>query len=189
LSDGNRTQHWSIRSAAPNFALEIRLTQILTIAALVVLTQLAACTSPPRTQQAQSSESSGPLFDTVAGLDAGAFEAFNSCANPGQLQKHADYFAADVEFYHDTGGVIWNRQEMLANTEKYVCGNFRRELVPGSLRVYPIKDFGAIAQGTHRFCQFKSGTCDGAAEFLIVWRNQSGKWTITRVLSYGHRPS
>jgi hypothetical protein len=78
---------------------------------------------------------------------------------------------------------------MLANTEKYVCGSFRRELVPGSLRVYPIKDFGAIAQGTHRFCQFKSGTCDGAADFLIVWRNQSGTWNITRVLSYGHRPA
>ena len=93
-----------------------------------------------------------------------------------------------MEFYHDTGGVTWNRKEMLANTEKHVCGNFRRELVPGSLRVYPVKDFGAIAQGVHRFCQFKSGTCEGAAEFLIVWRQEGSKWTITRVLSYGHRP-
>jgi hypothetical protein len=170
-------------------SLEIRLTKTLAIAALVVLTQLVACTSPPRPQPTPPPESYGPLFNTVSDLDAGAFEAFNTCANPGQLQKHAAYFSPDVEFYHDTGGVTWNRQEMLANTEKYVCGNFRRELVPGSLRVYPIKDFGAIAQGTHRFCQFKSGTCDGAAEFLIVWRNQSGKWAITRVLSYGHRPS
>jgi len=51
------------------------------------------------------------------------FEAFNSCATPSQLLKHGGYFAADVEFYHDTGGVTWNREQMLANTEKYACGS------------------------------------------------------------------
>jgi hypothetical protein len=134
-------------------------------------------------------EPSRTLFETISALDAEVFGAFNTCAAPGQLQKHASYFSADVEFYHDTGGVTWNRKEMLANTEKYVCGNFRRELVPGSLRVYPINGFGAIAQGVHKFCQFKSGVCEGAAEFVIVWRNEAGTWSITRVLSYGHRPT
>ena len=159
------------------------------IAALAALAFLAACANLRQSASVQSQETSGPLFDTISALNAAAFEAFNTCANPGQLQKHADYFSADVEFYHDTGGVTWNRREMLANTEKYVCGNFRRELIPGSFRVYPIKDFGAIAQGVHKFCQFKSGTCEGAAEFLIVWRKEGGKWSITRVLSYGHRPT
>lgn len=127
------------------------------------------------------------LFTTVAALDAEVFGAFNDCAAPGQLQKHASYFSADVEFYHDTGGVTWNRKDMLANTEKNVCGHFRRELVPGTLKVFPIKDFGAIEQGSHRFCQFKSGKCEGLADFVIVWRNQNGSWEITRVLSYAHR--
>jgi hypothetical protein len=77
---------------------------------------------------------------------------------------------------------------MLANTRKFVCGNFSRELVPGSLRVYPIKDSGAIAQGTHRFCQFETGLCDGAAEFTNVWRQTGETWAVTRVLSFGHRP-
>jgi hypothetical protein len=163
------------------------LTNILAIAAFVVLSLLSACASQQQSASVQSLETSGPLFDTVSALDTEVFKAFNTCAIPGQLQKHADYFSADVEFYHDTGGVTWNRKEMLANTEKYVCGNFRRELLPGSLRVYPIKDFGAIAQGAHKFCQFKSGSCEGAAEFLIIWRNEGGKWSITRVLSYGHR--
>lgn len=93
-----------------------------------------------------------------------------------------------MEFYHDTGGVTWTRDAMLANTEKYVCGNFGRELVPGSLRVFPIKGFGAIALGSHRFCQFASGKCEGLADFTIVWRQQESQWQITRVLSYGHRP-
>lgn len=128
------------------------------------------------------------LFDKISALDTAVFDAFNHCSAPGQLERHASYFAPDVEFYHDKGGVTWTREAMIANTAKNVCGHFRRELVPGSLKVYPIKDFGAIEQGVHRFCQFKTGDCDGIADFVIVWRHQGDQWQITRVLSYGHRP-
>lgn len=128
-----------------------------------------------------------PLLRTITELDAAAFDAFNRCDQPGQLEKHASYFAKDVEFYHDTGGATFTRKAMIANTRKYVCGNFGRELIPGSLVVYPIKDFGALALGSHRFCQFKSGQCEGLADFSILWRLRNGGWQITRVLSYGHR--
>ena len=127
------------------------------------------------------------LTATISALDTAVFDAFNRCSDAAQLQRHADYFAPDVEFYHDNGGVTWTRQAMIDNTRRHVCGNFRRELVPGTLKVFPIKDFGAIEQGTHRFCQFATGQCDGLAEFVIVWRHQDGAWKITRVLSYGHR--
>jgi Domain of unknown function (DUF4440) len=157
----------------------------------MLLGLVSACSTAPTlsTPTPPKDETSGALFDTVAALDTAAFAAFNTCSEPGQLQKHAQFFAEAVEFYHDKGGVTWTRAEMLANTAKFVCGNFSRELVPGSLRVYPIKDFGAIAQGVHRFCQFKTGKCEGAAEFVIVWRQEGSKWSITRVLSYGHRPT
>ena len=138
-------------------------------------------------EQATAAQAPDTLLATIAALDTAVFDAFNNCSAPEQLQKHAAYFAPDVEFYHDTGGVTWTRDAMLANTEKYACGHFRRELVPGSLRVFPIKDFGAIEMGSHRFCQFASGKCEGLAEFAMVWRNQGGSWVITRVLSYGHR--
>jgi hypothetical protein len=151
------------------------------VAAWIAVTA-AAVSAAPATHQAAD-----PLFETISALDTAVFDAFNHCSSPEQLQKHASYFAPDVEFYHDTGGVTWSRQDMLANTEKYVCGHFRRELVPGTLKVFPIKDFGAIAQGSHRFCQFDSGKCEGIADFVIVWNNQEGHWQITRVLSYGHR--
>jgi hypothetical protein len=128
-----------------------------------------------------------PLFDEIAALDTRAFDAFNHCSEPGRLEEHAGYFSPDVEFYHDTGGVTWTREEMIGNTKKYVCGHFTRELVPGSLKVYPLKDFGALSQGVHRFCQLDSGKCEGAADFVIVWRLRDGQWQITRVLSYGHR--
>lgn len=158
------------------------------IAALIATTALGASAATssggPTTKQVAD-----PLFETVSALDSAVFGAFNNCSSPDQLQKHAGYFAPDIEFYHDTGGVTWSRQEMLANTEKYVCGNFRRELVPGTFKVFPVKDFGAIAQGSHRFCQFANGKCEGVADFAIVWSNQNGNWQITRVLSYGHRPN
>ena len=127
------------------------------------------------------------LFETISRLDAAVFDAFNHCSSPAELEKHASYFDENVEFYHDNGGVTWNRKDMLANTARNVCGHFRRELVPGTLEVYPIKDFGAIEQGEHRFCPFDSGRCDGMADFVIVWRQDGELWRITRVLSYAHR--
>jgi hypothetical protein len=127
------------------------------------------------------------LYATVAALDSAVFGAFNRCSDPAQLEKHASYFVENVEFYHDTGGVTWTRDEMLANTKKYVCGNFSRELVPGTLQVHPIKDFGAISMGSHRFCEFASGKCEGLADFTMIWRHKDGDWQLTRVLSYGHR--
>ncbi|MNM39111.1 hypothetical protein D3C81_498810 [compost metagenome] len=127
------------------------------------------------------------LEATIVTLDAKAFDAFNHCGEAGRLQEHATYFAPDVEFYHDQGGVTWNREAMLANTQKHVCGKFRREIVAGSQRVYPIQGFGAIEQGSHRFCQFDTGSCDGLADFTIIWKQSPAGWQMTRVLSYGHR--
>ena len=146
------------------------------------LSPALAGSTPP-----EANIASDTLFNTISALDTAVFDAFNDCNAPGQLQRHASYFSPDVEFYHDTGGVTWTRQAMIANTRKYVCGNFRRELVPDTLKVYPIKNFGAIEQGVHRFCQFKTGDCEGLADFVIVWRDRGAKWQITRVLSYGHR--
>ncbi|HEY6527306.1 MAG TPA: nuclear transport factor 2 family protein [Cellvibrionaceae bacterium] len=127
------------------------------------------------------------LFAKIAELDRKVFNAFNSCKSPEQLNVYASYFAPDVEFYHDSGGVTWTREAMLSNTKKYVCGVFQRELVPGSLKVFPVKDFGAISEGEHRFCHFGKSHCDGVAKFTIIWRERNNTWEILRVLSYGHR--
>jgi len=163
--------------------------KLASLISVVIPAALGACATSASSTQPEANQATDALFDTVSALDAAVFDSFNNCSSPEQLQKHASYFAPDVEFYHDTGGVTWMRQDMCANTEKYACGKFRRELVPGSLRVFPIKDFGAFAQGVHRFCQFETGDCEGMADFIIVWRNQGGRWQITRVLSYGHRPN
>lgn len=152
---------------------------------LVVLTGLGLLMLP--VAHAWQERSPEELTRLVTGLDSAVFDAFNRCSDPTELARHASFFAEDVEFYHDNGGVTWNRADMLARTRDNACGNYRRELVEGSLEVYPVKGFGAIAQGTHRFCEAAGSTCDGLADFVMVWREQAGSWQLTRVLSYGHR--
>jgi hypothetical protein len=78
---------------------------------------------------------------------------------------------------------------MIANTAKHACSHYTRELVAGSLRVYPVKAFGAISQGVHRFCKVDTGKCEGEADFTMVRHQHDGHWQVTRVLSYGHRPN
>ncbi len=128
-----------------------------------------------------------PLYTTIAALDSAAFDSFNTCADKAQLARHAAYFAPDVEFYHDKAGVMWSRDAVIDSTSKHICGKVKRELVPGTLEVFPIKDYGAISRGQHRFCQNGASRCEGLADFTIVWRLKDGKWEMTRVLSYAHR--
>jgi len=122
------------------------------------------------------------LTETITAQDRKVFDAYNAC----DLETFGAAFAPDVEFYHDEGGVTWERQSVIDNTRKYICGKVRRELIPGTLRIYPIKDFGAVEEGEHRFCQKDQG-CAGIAKFVIVWKREGETWIATRVLSYGHR--
>jgi hypothetical protein len=127
-----------------------------------------------------------PLYERMLALDTEMFDSFNRCSDPAQLTKHAAFFAKDVEFYHDLGGVTLGTDSLMANTRKNVCGKFRRELDAASFRVFPIPGYGAMTIGSHRFCHTPT-TCEGAAEFTTVWREKDGVWQITRALSYAHR--
>ena len=124
-----------------------------------------------------------PLTTEVTTLDAKVFDAYNRC----DLDAFGGYFDPSVAFFHDTGGATFDRSTVIANTRKYICGKVRRELLPSTLRVYPIKDYGAIEEGEHRFCELVTGRCEGIAKFVIVWAHRGNAWSITNVLSYGHR--
>lgn len=63
----------------------------------------------------------------------------------------------------------------------------QRMLVPGSLEVYPIKDYGAIEVGSHRFCHEENGKQEcGTFKFLHVWRKTGNSWQLSRIVSYAH---
>ncbi|WP_419148285.1 hypothetical protein [Pseudoalteromonas 'SMAR'] len=62
-----------------------------------------------------------------------------------------------------------------------------RTLIPESLTVYPIKDFGALQMGEHRFCHLVNGKNDcGTFRFTHIWRRNQAGWKLHRVISYGH---
>lgn len=123
------------------------------------------------------------LAQEIGALDAKVFDAYNRC----DLPTFSDYFDPGLSFYHDTGGATFGRDAMVDGVRKYICGKVRRELIQATLRVYPIKDYGAIEEGEHRFCELATGRCEGIAKFVMVWAKRNGAWRITSVLSYGHR--
>ncbi len=123
------------------------------------------------------------LTQEIGALDARVFDAYNRC----DLPTFSGYFDPGLSFYHDTGGATFTRDAMVDGVRRYICGKVRRELIPATLRVYPIKDYGAIEEGEHRFCELATGRCEGIAKFVMVWTKRNGAWRITSVLSYGHR--
>src|SRR5690606_42118919 len=104
-----------------------------------------------------------------------------------QLERHSAQFSEWDVFFQECTGCPWRREAMRDNTDRHACGRYTRELVEGSVQVLPVDEFGAVWQGRHRFCDTVTGACDGLADFTMVWRLHEGRWTITRVLSYGHR--
>lgn len=134
-------------------------------------------------------ESPASLHDTIAAADKALFDAFNAC----DLKTWKRYLADDIEFYQDNDKVTTTRAQLLPSF-KGRCGpnnvsKLRRELVPGTLEVYPIKDYGAVEIATHKFWIVEPGKPDeltATPKLVHVWHNNHGKWQITRVISYGH---
>ena len=142
---------------------------------LLLLLPLIAHAQPPQST----------LFRTIASLDAALFDSYNRC----DLEKFGTYFADDVEFYHDKGGVILGRENLTVSVKQNICGKVRRELVPGRLEVHPIPVYGAVEMGVYRFHQpnAKPSEPTGVAMFVHLWQNKGGAWKITRAISYDHK--
>jgi len=132
---------------------------------------------------AQDSARSGHVFDELARMDRQLFDAaFVNC----DQATFSSIFTDDAEFYHDrTGAVFGESVRQLRSCPR--DNGVKRTLVPGSLEVYPIKDFGAIQMGRHTFT--RDGE-EGAeiAKFIHLWSYSEGRWRLSRVMSFDHRP-
>jgi hypothetical protein len=127
---------------------------------------------------------SGDLRSVIAAADNALFTAFNQ----RDLAKLRSFFTRDLEFYQDNEGVENFAQTMKDFGQMFEQASpIRRELVPGSLEVYPIKNYGAMEVGRHRFCHTENGKDDcGTFSFVHIWRQTKAGWQISRVVSYGH---
>jgi ketosteroid isomerase-like protein len=134
--------------------------------------------------QAQRAHPEESLDTVVFSLDTALFDAVNHC----ELSKVGSFFAADAEFLHDRASPLYGREAIVASIRENLCGKVQREIVPGSIEVYPLKDYGAVQIGIHRFLH--PGSQDhgvvGEAKFVHVWKHEPDGWKITRVISYAH---
>ena len=125
---------------------------------------------------------SDPLYQTVSGLDTALFDAYNKC----DLIKLASLVADDLEFYHDQTGLSVGKQALIDAVKNNICGKVQRELVAGSLEVYPLKGYGAVEIGVHRFRHPGDTNNVGDAKFVHLWQLKDGIWKVTRVISFNH---
>ena len=125
------------------------------------------------------------LDKAITELDRQLFDAYNHC----DLKKFDSLLADDVEFYHDQGGVTLGHAALTESIKNNICtGDTQRVLVPGTLKIYYMKGYGAIEMGVHRFLHPKTEATNGTGEgsFVHLWRYKDGAWKVTRVLSYDH---
>jgi Domain of unknown function (DUF4440) len=124
------------------------------------------------------------LYAEIAHMDSVLFTAFNN----RDTTTLKTLFTTDLEFYHDKGGLTGYKQNMEAfKTTAAANTDLRRDLIPGSLEVFPVKDYGAIQVGMHRFCHTENGKPDcGTFKFVHIWKKKDGEWKISRVVSYDH---
>jgi ketosteroid isomerase-like protein len=146
---------------------------------------VALLASPLAGIHAQTASSPDSLFKTIQSLDAKLFDAYNHC----DLEKLGAFLADDLEFYHDKTGLSRGRQALVDGVKNNICGKVSRELVPGTLEVYPIANYGAVEIGIHRFHHPGHETTEsvGEAKFIHLWQNKDGAWKITRVISFDHQ--
>jgi hypothetical protein len=137
--------------------------------------------------ETNASSLSTPLYNTIAQLDSAMFDAFNN----RDISVLQSFLSEELEFYHDFGGVTNYTQNIEAFKKTFASDRkLRRALVSGSMEINPIKDFGAVQTGVHRFYVTEKGQKEklsSEAKFVNLWQNRNGVWKITKIISYGHR--
>lgn len=134
---------------------------------------------------APDAAAAGSLDEELARADHELFQAaFVAC----DAAKIYTFLTDDIEFYHDQAGASIGSQvrsdfENLTRNCPAKRG-IRRELVPGTLRSFPMKGGYAVQMGEHRFIQ-PTGPAT-AARFVHLWQKKDDRWRLSRVLSFDH---
>jgi len=139
------------------------------------------------TQTLASDDATGSLSKEIADMDSRLFKAFNE----RDLNTMSAIFDKDLEFYHDREGLT-NYQHNIDTFQRHFGEetHVRRELVEGTMQVYPLTGYGAVEFCIQRFYTTEKGKAEhlsATSRLVGLWRNEGGKWTLARVISYDHR--
>jgi ketosteroid isomerase-like protein len=135
-------------------------------------------------QKNSSSPEHKKLYAEILHMDSVLFNAFNI----RDLNTVKALFTSDLELYQDNDG-LKDYEKTIDGFKNLFTRDYvlTRELVPGSMEVYPIKDFGAIQTASHVFSHVENGKLEkGTFKFLHIWKKENGAWKISRVITYDH---
>jgi hypothetical protein len=120
------------------------------------------------------------LYDEIVAMDKVFFDAYNNC----DLERQDTIYSAEIEFFHDSGGLMNSKKEIIEATERNICGKVTRELISGTIEVYPIKNYGAVEMGFHKFHNNQEPDAESIpSKFIIMWHRENGNWKIAKVIS------
>jgi len=120
------------------------------------------------------------LYARIVHMDSVLFTAYNNC----DMETQARIFSDNLEFYHDKGGLSTSKKDVLDGIKRNICGKVTRVLVPGSVEVYPIANYGAVEIGLHRFINHQESENPSKPDkFIMVWQQKGDSWQVTRVIS------
>jgi hypothetical protein len=137
------------------------------------------------------------LLAEVKAADTAYWKAYNDCDYAALDRLTAD----NVEFYHDQGGVTNGRAALTDSIRKHICGGRPAVAVTRTAQDKDVQVFllnrgpdvyGALVTGRHAFANGPVGrqaTPLIEALYAILWLRGADKaWTISRVVSYDHKP-
>lgn len=143
-----------------------------------VLLTVAACNQP--TTNTDTYTSINPdLYTKVLELDSIFFTAYNNC----DLELQASIYSDSIEFFHDQGGLITSKEEILQGTKDFICGKVTRELIKETVEVYPIANYGAVEIGMHQFINNENNEPPHPSKFVAMWHETEDGWKLAKVVS------
>lgn len=120
------------------------------------------------------------LYNEIVKMDSIYFNAYNTC----DMETQADLYDENIEFFHDKGGLSTDKKALLKALKENICNKVTRTLIQGSIEVYPIKNYGAIEIGYHKFFNKEEQNAKSIpSKFIMIWKNEHDTWKITKVIS------
>ena len=163
--------------------IKMKHSTLITIYIVFVATLSMSCNSQKQ-EIAEVSKNYKPidiaLQHKIEELDSIFFTAYNNC----DIEKQASLIAEDIEFYHDQGGLMTSKADIMEATKTNICGKVTRELVKGSVEVYPIHNFGAVQIGYHKFFNNEEpDAISNPSKFIAIWKKNNEIWQMSRIVS------
>lgn len=150
------------------------------ILTVLVLAFALSCSTVKNQQQIPPYKPvSKELYDSIVRMDSIWEDSYNNC----KLDVQELLISDNLEFYHDHGGVMTSKKLLIEALKNNICGKVTRELLKGSIEVYPINNYGAVEMGYHRFHNKNEKSTSSYARFVHIWHLENGQWKITRAIS------